>query len=641
MNWTLVAFYIQEHRLFGKETTINLGGKYFYDIKYLKGNFNISRKENLDFIDGFYGEDISMISAIIGANGSGKTSIISEVINNPETILIFESGLESCIVKNEYRFTIDKAWWGVYIKDKKALRVSISKKALDSKHLDKLTVDFNRKKAPNILYYNPLAHINPSLSTMNVAKVEYRGIDELAQRILANNLRVIGDKDLVKEIETIYPNFPQLAEAKIYTEHLKLQDLWDIEMILSGANDDENIPYKERVENLENRVSDNSYIEKVNFLYRWKGSEILNSRLSSAIKVYVMARILVHIDEVQSKYNLKEEAYISNINSNFSVEDIIGWLEKLQNSIPDGKKNSVPTAKYFIKLSIEWLKKYPIEEKLNSSTLEELIESEFFLIQQELENIYQNSYTTDFSRNMNFKLAIVSPLYSFSQGEETLLNIISSFVINEDFSQNRSNILFLDEATVGFHPIWQKKFINAIIKILPLIHRNKLVIIEDVKAEPKPIQIIFTSHDPFSLSDLPSHNITYLHKNDGISRPLSRLEAGKKKSFGANITHLLEDSFFLGEGDDSLVGEFAQEKINNVIGWINDEQKKKYGDPNYKVSNEIFEDNKKVISLIDEPILQIKLAEMLDELKGDKQMQTEIIDSRIKELQDKRKEINP
>ena len=70
-------------------------------------------------------------------------------------------------------------------------------------------------------------------------------------------------------------------------------------------------------------------------------------------------------------------------------------------------------------------------------------------------------------------------------------------------------------------------------------------------------------------------------------------------SFGANITDLLSDSFFI---DDGLIGNFAKQKIEECIEWL------KYGGRDESLK----EDFSKLIKMIDEPILRNKLAEMFD-----------------------------
>ena len=77
------------------------------------------------------------------------------------------------------------------------------------------------------------------------------------------------------------------------------------------------------------------------------------------------------------------------------------------------------------------------------------------------------------------------------------------------------------------------------------------------------IQIIFVSHSPFSLSDLPNYNIVYLK-----SGRVLQLEERPPYSFAANI-HNLMLSFFLKDG---LVGQFAIKKINALIKLLNSEE---------------------------------------------------------------------
>jgi hypothetical protein len=78
----LAAVYIKEHFLFNEPQTINLGGKYFYTITPREENeneYDITRKENPNFIENFWGENISLVSAIVGENGAGKTSVLMKM----------------------------------------------------------------------------------------------------------------------------------------------------------------------------------------------------------------------------------------------------------------------------------------------------------------------------------------------------------------------------------------------------------------------------------------------------------------------------------------------------------------------------------------------------------------------------------
>jgi len=104
---------------------------------------------------------------------------------------------------------------------------------------------------------------------------------------------------------------------------------------------------------------------------------------------------------------------------------------------------------------------------------------------------------------------------------------------------------------------------------------------------------------------------------DNVDRP--------PKTFGANISDLLADSFFV---EDSLIGDFAKDKINKVIDWLTDEDKKEDADGYYKV----------LIELIDEPIVQSKLNEMYKE-KMPTRIRLKLIEEKINELKEEKKEL--
>lgn len=239
-----------------------------------------------------------------------------------------------------------------------------------------------------------------------------------------------------------------------------------------------------------------------------------------------------------------------------------------------------------------------------------------------------------------------TPNKKLSTGEKAILDFYASlfkYVENNKGYPHRcfSNyLLLLDEPELGFHPLWKKKFINAVVKTLPILfselvpqkYNNTKKIYEKTGLKPN-LQIIFTTHDPLTLSDIPNSNIIYLDKEKGITRLIDNSK-NIKKSFGGNITDLLSDGFFINDG---LIGDFSKEKIETTIYWINSQKKLKESlQSQYIVDQEQYEYHKKVIAIIDEHVIRLKLAEMLEELKGDKKLQAELIEREIQYLQNKR-----
>lgn len=121
---------------------------------------------------------------------------------------------------------------------------------------------------------------------------------------------------------------------------------------------------------------------------------------------------------------------------------------------------------------------------------------------------------------------------------------------------NNFNII-LDEIELYYHPELQRTFIFDLLNYLNKIDYSSL------KTSPN-LNIIFITHSPFILSDIPAKNILFLKSNENKSTAV--LE--NKKSFGANIHELLGDNFFLTD-DDIYIGEFAKNKISDTIDWLN------------------------------------------------------------------------
>lgn len=160
---------------------------------------------------------------------------------------------------------------------------------------------------------------------------------------------------------------------------------------------------------------------------------------------------------------------------------------------------------------------------------------------------------------------------SLSSGEQQYFNAINTIVyhiLNLDSIQDhysRVNIIF-DEIELYFHPEFQRRFISDVLKSL------KNLSLENIKE----VNLLFSTHSPFILSDIPSSNI--LRLKDGCP------QSNSKQTFAANIYDLLKDDFFLEKG---VIGEFAKEKINAIL------------------QKEVIEkEDLKIIDLIGDPLLK-------------------------------------
>jgi len=122
------------------------------------------------------------------------------------------------------------------------------------------------------------------------------------------------------------------------------------------------------------------------------------------------------------------------------------------------------------------------------------------------------------------------------------------------------------------------------------------------------IQIIFTTHDPLTLSDLPNNSIVFLKKDSQFSNVLNIDDFERPtNTFGANISDLLSESFFINNG---LIGDFAKDKIEEVIVDLNKLLDLKFNNKHVDISKDKKILLKETIEIIDEPIIKMKLIDI-------------------------------
>lgn len=137
-----------------------------------------------------------------------------------------------------------------------------------------------------------------------------------------------------------------------------------------------------------------------------------------------------------------------------------------------------------------------------------------------------------------------------SSGHKAFLNIFSQFhSAIRRVSQHDNVLICIDEGDLYLHPQWQQAFLSQLIDYIPLIIRKK-------------IQLIFTTHSPFLVSDLPRENLILLRQNSEGSVEVIDHEESMQVTFGANIVDLFMGPFFLETG---TISQFALKKIRWAI----------------------------------------------------------------------------
>jgi len=174
---------------------------------------------------------------------------------------------------------------------------------------------------------------------------------------------------------------------------------------------------------------------------------------------------------------------------------------------------------------------------------------------------------------------------SLSSGEKSLFRLILDIMyqFNNAIKEYDTVNFLLDETELGLHPNWQKRYLSDLLISLNSILKQNLN---------KKVNLIFATHSPFLLSDLPKENVIFLEKGKQVY-PFEN-----KQTFGANIHTLLSHGFFM----DGLIGEFAKDKINKAITYLNQKA----------LSKDEIDYCEDIISIIGEPIIKNQLQRMLD-----------------------------
>lgn len=178
-----------------------------------------------------------------------------------------------------------------------------------------------------------------------------------------------------------------------------------------------------------------------------------------------------------------------------------------------------------------------------------------------------------------------------SSGERAILNFLSrvyfaseiSHIIPESGFELHYNILMLiDEIDIYQHPEWQRQLLSILLNELKQHFPNKN------------FQIIFSSHSPIVLSDIPCENSIFLKKTEnGIIQVHRNIQ-----TFGANIHTLYKDAFFIEDGLG--IGEFSKGYIDQLIKDIQGQC----------ISHK---EAKRKLDIIGEPILRKKIFQLLGE----------------------------
>lgn len=569
----LSAVYIENHFLFKKPQIINFGGRYLFSI--LESG-NVFKEENKNFIPNFYNQNtIALVSAIVGRNGSGKSTLLNtiiESINNEYgylSALIFEDG-EKVLVRNKsnvqfefnyenYRFEATTFYYSPYL-DFKTDRSGFDLSLDNTLEKDLEDIDQIRKANDKV---NPIQH----LKMRNwIRQIEFTN-SELGKKFVELFDLPSNNRNKVTFTRHMIDINHEKDEIQFHNTPLGFRSV--IQFIYKKTTLEADIINKDRPKDFS--------------LVRLQKDLLKNYFLMDFICLFItqMEKENRYLNEGFLKIEYKE--FIRKHSGSTALETFFDFLDNHYYKFRESEFTLLP-----IKETKDLINKvYSIIDSVEAENdrdtrnfdwnakaiyLEHDDAIELIKLQNEFLNVVENYYLNEsktikdlnnnrFTRIRDF-INFQASERSLSSGENAMLNLFSKFyeVFKEIKKTNLDNLNFvlLDEADLGFHPQWKKQFVTTILDFFDIYFKQ-------LKSR---VQIIFTTHDPLTLSDILNYNVVYLDKSS--ANVVLKRESKPEISFGANITDLLADSFFVNNG---LIGDFARNKIQDVIEYINDEKR--------------------------------------------------------------------
>lgn len=638
----LVFLYVNLSRSnFIEKSGFNFSPNYNFEVNYRDGYYELSEnKQEVTVSDDFFDKDrcITNITAIVGENGAGKTTLLDYILlsglsvkqnKNKEyydnymdefeykkQIVIYKAGEELVCYHNVHDFK--------EFKDPRIKYINVNK---DKKFSDNLKNNTGFKNMTKISLTNSLYSKN-EISThgrLDTITLNPNTINWLKNSFFEKSVCFDKSKyDVFNKIPTI------LSEYKDTKDFQNILDLLYTKYILSKNE-------KSIFENLVNRDLMVSFKNVNKYLRKWD-EEYLNhykkdeSGLISFRDTWVKSIVKVEeeLHNVDIALNLYENLLfelitykgIKNIEVFGSKQEMFEYIESSVKSINDTLyfKNAYNEIKSYEKCLNNCMQYHCLLPRNDLAyVFNKIIKPKSKELTEFLDLVDESFLNSESSFVLKY---IDIGGFDFSSGERALLNFFSWMHILPYFNKIQTEIekslfdnilLLIDEIDLYCHPSWQQKLLYYLIQEARLNFKGKNV------------QIIFTTHSPIVLSDMPRSNIIYLKHQDG--KLVIDGKENHKETFGTNIYKLFDDAFFLEK--QGQVGQFAKGKIQTLIDKVRNVD---------KLDVERINRLKQEISMIGEPLIREKLISMLvrfqfnDEMSL-KEKKLKLYRERIKQLE--------
>jgi predicted ATP-binding protein involved in virulence len=617
-----------------KQQEFNFSPLYKFKVDDLKNPRNLSceKKNTINLFNSSVDNGkINNITAVVGSNGAGKTTILSFIANN-NCFSKFNSGLgyerndanEYEHHKSIYVFNENEKLIIYYnLEEKLTCNFDVLHKNVYWNKENKIEQLCNVRKQL-IIYLSNNSFVPELLLGYSKSDKTYNiNLHQRSMYLVANNFyKAIFSKTSFDDIRENDDGFAWVIKEN--RDDRKFQELLDIQYyqylsenkisdFAGNFKCEINIYFENIINLIESKYHDDFEILKASN----EGCYNLSRQKPDKAPSESSKKYFDKIADFKNHYKFKEIEDVRRKNST-----VVLYVNLLFDMFFNEENFELSTIDFNISL-YEQLKKLPLSEKYKAY-LEDIKKIDDILYSCPMnKNIIENpddlacSYekviykkNADFYKHIrnifkerkSFALRYIRVKnLEMSSGERAMQNMFSWLVLmpelDEIMGMERSNytskLLLIDEIDLYAHPEWQRKIMSQLISTINKIEKEK------------PVQIVVSSHSPLILSDFPRQNIIYMNKSEGKTVVVN--SDNHKQSFGANIYTLLKEAFFLENG---AVGEFAKKKIYEVY----EELKSKEHSDNYVGSNQ--NENQLIINMIGDEFVRNEIQRSFDKKYG-------------------------
>lgn len=574
----------------GKFGKVSLNFSVNFNFEIAPSCIIIRKKDS--YIENIFSEyypNINNVSAFVGANGSGKTTILKKIMSCFEVL----SGKKSHNVNYLSQFIMIFYEGSNFVGYKSAdieFNVKVPHKCQFSwgsrndisMCIASVTNAFNYQEyaVPYPKTIDGWIYNMSNSYLMKMGRSDNLQINKADNAFETNHIIYAWHESIKRQIEAY--NFVPFEINKI-----------TIRLIGDESNARERLwsCFRKRQEYLEE-----SAINRLLIIWDTVSSRAVNSMDSFIVKG-VLYSLYMWLGNNTSEWDKEKASNILDvINEEFCNEDIYQKseqklekvLEKFFSCMPGGIESYITIIKSYTEI-IKKLKLSPMFSFGKENKVDMLLGKN-----SELLSKFYDSYLTAICGINEFLFFE----WNISSGESALMDMYGKvYAVHKRIKQHKyiNNVLFIfDEIDLYLHPEWQQKCLKQLLEYLNMLFSNINV------------QIILATHSPILLSDIPSDNIFYLENNQ-IEKKVDN------RTFGENIYRLYKDSFFM--CDDNRIGISGDFSSRCILDWMDVFRKLLSGEMTKTKCHVQKVDNiKNKLQIIAEPLIRNTLCCMYHEL---------------------------